>query len=313
MSGPDNTAGGHEHWNEEPPWMQQGAPQGGRGRQTQGRGSQGGGRGRQFQQRANNDRGEYVEVDKRIQEFYAKYPEGRLTSEIRDLTINGYEVQERRVQKDGGGVEVKQIPVLTGVVVVRAAAYRTPDDPLPGTGHSWMILPGRTPYTLGSELENAETSAWGRAIAAVGLATRGGIASADEIRAKSDDDTEDDTAVPAATDTATATDGQSGVSPALPVDTSASETVVPRSLDHVPDEQISAMTAEVLIELAREKFIPSATITSMARRLFGEGHTLRQLSDEQRQQLWHALTTGDISSTTSTESPPASESSTISS
>lgn len=45
------------------------------------------------------------------------------------------------------------------------------------------MFPGRTPYTLGSELMNAETSAWGRAIIAVGAAdSKKGISSAEEVR-----------------------------------------------------------------------------------------------------------------------------------
>jgi hypothetical protein len=69
-------------------------------------------------------------------------------------------------------------------VVVKAYAYRTPDDPRPGIGHSSLTIPGATPYTRGSELENAETSAWGRALAALGFEVKKAIASADEVRSK---------------------------------------------------------------------------------------------------------------------------------
>ena len=51
----------------------------------------------------------------------------------------------------------------------KALAYRTPDDPLPTVGHSYLEVPGATPYTRGSEIENVETSAWGRAIGALGI------------------------------------------------------------------------------------------------------------------------------------------------
>ena len=47
-----------------------------------------------------------------------------------------------------------------------------------------MSLPGATPYTKGSEIENAETSAWGRAIGSLGIGIENSIASADEVRAK---------------------------------------------------------------------------------------------------------------------------------
>src|SRR5262249_14397092 len=38
-----------------------------------------------------------------------------------------------------------------------------------GTGHSYLDLPGKTPFTKGSELENAETSAVGRALVMAGI------------------------------------------------------------------------------------------------------------------------------------------------
>jgi hypothetical protein len=46
-----------------------------------------------------------------------------------------------------------------------------------------MNIPGSTPYTRGSELENTETSAAGRALVMAGLPSKK-IASGDEIRAK---------------------------------------------------------------------------------------------------------------------------------
>jgi hypothetical protein len=73
--------------------------------------------------------------------------------------------------------------------MVRAEAYRglrRPElefDPPAGTGHSYLAIPGKTPYTAGAELENAETSAVGRALVMAGLSSKT-VASADEIRAK---------------------------------------------------------------------------------------------------------------------------------
>lgn len=68
-------------------------------------------------------------------------------------------------------------------VAVVAAFYRTPDDPCPGVGSAWEVVPGRTSFTKFSELQNAETSAWGRAlVAALAADTKRGIASADEVR-----------------------------------------------------------------------------------------------------------------------------------
>ncbi|MNW48368.1 hypothetical protein D3C74_257310 [compost metagenome] len=68
-------------------------------------------------------------------------------------------------------------------VVYTAACYRSADDPRPGIGTAWEQIPGKTPYTRGSEVQNAETAAWGRAIiAALRGEARGRIASAEEVR-----------------------------------------------------------------------------------------------------------------------------------
>lgn len=109
---------------------------------------------------------DYIEVNERVIEFIEKNPEGSLQSEIERLDITGY-------TNDG-------LPI--GLVVIKAYAYRTPDDPRPGVGWSSMVLPGKTPYTKGSEIENTETSAWGRAIVALGISAKRGIASAHEVR-----------------------------------------------------------------------------------------------------------------------------------
>ena len=66
-------------------------------------------------------------------------------------------------------------------VVFAAALYRTPEDLLPAVGIAWEEIPGRTPYTKGSELMNAETSAWGRACIAAGIPSKK-IASFEEVR-----------------------------------------------------------------------------------------------------------------------------------
>jgi hypothetical protein len=112
------------------------------------------------------DLGEYVEVKDRIKLLYELFANGRLVTEA---------------------VEILTAPDGKQRVMVRAAAYRTPDDPHPGIGHSWLELPGTTPYTRGSEVENAETSAWGRAIAALGILVDRSIASAQEVANKQDD------------------------------------------------------------------------------------------------------------------------------
>lgn len=104
------------------------------------------------------DLSDYNDVPSRIAEFREKHPEGSLASEVVETGFAGF-------------------------VAVKGYAYRTPDDPRPGIGMAWEPVPGKTPYTKDSELQNAETSAWGRAIIAVGAAdAKKGIASAEEIR-----------------------------------------------------------------------------------------------------------------------------------
>lgn len=104
---------------------------------------------------------DYIDVAARIVEFRGKHPEGSLQQVAIDFrTFAGHDW-----------------------IVYTAAAYRTPDDPRPGMGTAWEPVPGKTPYTRDSELQNAETAAWGRAIVAVLAAdTRRGIASAEEVR-----------------------------------------------------------------------------------------------------------------------------------
>lgn len=104
---------------------------------------------------------DYVQVNERIVAFKKEFPQGCLQSEIVTLTDK--------------------------LVVVKGIAYRTPYDQKPGIGHSSLEIPGKTPYTRGSELENAETSAWGRALAALGYEVKRGIASKEEVDNKKDD------------------------------------------------------------------------------------------------------------------------------
>jgi hypothetical protein len=113
----------------------------------------------------------YNTVAERIAEFRAKHPEGSLRPA--DM-LQPYEVREIAGET---------------VIVVVAAAYRTPDDPAPGIGMASEYYPGRTAFTRGSELMNAETSAWGRAIVAVLAAdTQKGVASREEVRNRHDED-----------------------------------------------------------------------------------------------------------------------------
>jgi hypothetical protein len=105
-------------------------------------------------------RDDYIEVKDRIALFVEKYPNGSLQSEYEMVTVLDHQW-----------------------LIVKAWAYRDPEDPRPGIGHAWEHVPGRTPYTIGSELMVGETSAWGRALAAIGIAVSKSIASKDEVKA----------------------------------------------------------------------------------------------------------------------------------
>ena len=121
------------------------------------------------------DMSEYVTVAERIEQFREKYPEGSLQAEWHMLLV------PTLVKGDDG----KWSPADRPIIVAKAYAYRTPDDPRPGIGHAQEPMPGKTPYTKDSEIQNAETSAWGRAIVAVLAAdTRKGVASRDEVQAR---------------------------------------------------------------------------------------------------------------------------------
>lgn len=103
------------------------------------------------------DMKDYVEVADRIRAWYAEHPDGRIETTIHTLTDS--------------------------LVIVRAEAYRDAVTPAAGVGHSSLAIPGKTPYTKDSELENAETSAVGRALVMAGIPAKN-VASSHEIKSK---------------------------------------------------------------------------------------------------------------------------------
>lgn len=114
------------------------------------------------------DIGNYVDVAERIRQFRSQHPNGSLQPlnpekpfEITTITIGGREIV---------------------FVVYAAAAYRSPEDTRPGIGIAWEKFPGESNFTRDSELMNAETSAWGRAIVAALAADTQKIATVEEIR-----------------------------------------------------------------------------------------------------------------------------------
>lgn len=114
----------------------------------------------------------YVEVKDRIAAFHEKYPDGSLQS--------SWEI----VRVDEAAVPNAESHRVTVLLIATAKAYRTPDDERPGIGTASEPFPGKTPYTKDSELMNAETSAWGRALAALGFEVSKAIASREEVSAR---------------------------------------------------------------------------------------------------------------------------------
>ncbi len=105
-----------------------------------------------------NDRFEdYVPVAERVEQFYSRFPAGRILTQIVD--------HDRE----------------SGFVLIRAEVYRNPDDAAPAaTGHAYEYKDSgyvqRTSY-----IEVAETSAVGRALALLGFEVKRGIASREEV------------------------------------------------------------------------------------------------------------------------------------
>ena len=107
---------------------------------------------------ASFDLSKYNPVHSRIAEFYKKYPQGRIVTEIVRLNEE------------------------TGFVCMKANVFRQPDDAEPsGTGHAFEIRNQGYVNTT-SFVENCETSAVGRGLAILGFSIENGLASREEMQ-----------------------------------------------------------------------------------------------------------------------------------
>jgi len=107
----------------------------------------------------------YIEVKDRIQMFYDKYPEGTLHFQYKGvLEFNG-----------------------ETFIYGEAFAYPERDKMAYASGWAWERVPARG-FAKGSEMMTLETSAWGRAIAALGIAVSKSVASKNEVRAAQERD-----------------------------------------------------------------------------------------------------------------------------
>lgn len=101
---------------------------------------------------------DYVDVKTRINEFYKRYPDGRIMFEFM-------------------GVMPGNAAHIWGV----ARVYRTTDDLMPTTGTCSELAEGKTSFTRGSELANLETSAVGRALGMMGIGIENSLATLQEV------------------------------------------------------------------------------------------------------------------------------------
>ncbi|MDT7602428.1 MAG: hypothetical protein QOF61_425 [Acidobacteriota bacterium] len=101
---------------------------------------------------------DYVPVAERLEKFYERFPEGRVTTSIVEHNLE------------------------SGFVLMRAEVFRNPDDAAPAaTGHAFEVR-GESYVNKTSYIENAETSSVGRALALLGFEVKRGIASREELQ-----------------------------------------------------------------------------------------------------------------------------------
>jgi len=109
------------------------------------------------------DLSNYVDVATRIKLLIEKYPNASIICTVpKVVEVAGHTFIEVTAH-------VKCMKAAEGVVERQAVAS------------AWEPFPGKTPYTRDSEMMNAETSAIGRAIGALGIGLTGSMASANEV------------------------------------------------------------------------------------------------------------------------------------
>ena len=106
--------------------------------------------------------GDYVDVPTRLAEALKRWP---------DLRIQ----------------ETKPVIVIVDnqqYVEISCTVWRDSTDLMPTVAYCWEPIPGRTPYTKGSEMMNASTSCLGRALGFLGMGIGKSIASRNEVQAR---------------------------------------------------------------------------------------------------------------------------------
>ena len=106
--------------------------------------------------------GDYVDVPTRLAEALKRWPNLRIQ-------------------------ETKPIIVIVDnqqYVEISCTVWNDENDVLPTVAYCWEPIPGRTPYTKGSEMMNASTSCLGRALGMKGMGIGKSIASRNEVQAR---------------------------------------------------------------------------------------------------------------------------------
>ena len=103
---------------------------------------------------------DYVEVAERVSVFFERYPEGSIQADEAKIVTIGDRT----------------------FITVIARAYRTPNDERPGVAQAWETFPGKTNFTRDSEAMNAETSAIGRCLGVLGIASKRSIATKEDVQ-----------------------------------------------------------------------------------------------------------------------------------
>lgn len=116
------------------------------------------------------DLSNYVDVPTRIRQLRAKHPDAVLRP--------ANPAEPFRIMEIGG----------REFIIYTAACYRTPDDSLPAIACAAEPVIGASSFTRNSEVMNAETSAWGRAIMAALAVDEPHIASKEEVQNRRSDE-----------------------------------------------------------------------------------------------------------------------------
>ena len=106
--------------------------------------------------------GDYVDVPTRLAEALKRWPDLRI-QETKPLIVT---------------VDNQQY------VEISCTVWRDSTDLMPTVAYCWEPIPGRTPYTKGSEMMNASTSCLGRALGFLGMGIGKSIASRNEVQAR---------------------------------------------------------------------------------------------------------------------------------